>query len=385
MVATEVGRSESLLEELATWVRLETPTTDAAAVNRLMDIAEGELSRAGAAVSRIPGRNGFGDNLIARVGIARAGMAKVGAASGEKPIFVAGHLDTVWSLGTIEKMPYVVNGAKAHGPGIYDMKAGSFVAFHAVRSILQQGIATQRPIVLLLTPDEEVGSPSSRDLIEREAAQAAYALIPEPAGGGGACVTARKGVGRFTLRVEGRGSHAGSAFEDGASAVVELSRQIIDLHGMVDVERGITLNAAPIWGGSRPNVIASQAGCEIDLRVNSAEDGAMMEARILGLQAKGAGCRVIVEGGMNRPPYTESAEIKALYGKAREIADRLGLALPKQHRGGGSDGNFAAALGIPTLDGIGCPGAGAHADHEHILWDHLAQRAALMAGLLETL
>jgi glutamate carboxypeptidase len=282
-------------------------------------------------------------------------------------------------------MPYAVNGAKAHGPGIYDMKAGSFLAFHAVRSILQQGIATPRPIVLLLTPDEEVGSPTSRWLIEREAAQAAAVLIPEPAGGGGACVTARKGVGRFVLRVEGRGSHAGSAFEDGASAVVELSHQIIGLHRMVDLERGITLNAAPIWGGSRPNVIAPEAGCEIDLRVNSPADGEEMEARLLSVSAKTPGCRVTVEGGMNRPPYAESAAISALYAHAQGIAQQVGLALPKQHRGGGSDGNFSAALGVPTLDGLGCPGAGAHASHEHILWGHLARRAALMAGLLETL
>ncbi len=373
MPATQVGNAEDLLEELSAWVRLETPSTDGAAVNRLMDVAEAELSRAGAALTRVPGRDGFGDNLIART----PGVGK--------PVLVAGHLDTVWSHGTLQTMPFSVNGTKAHGPGIYDMKAGSFIAFHAVRSILRQGIETRRPIVLLLTPDEEVGSPTSRWLIEREAAQAAVVLIPEPAGAGGACVTARKGVGRFTMRAEGRGSHAGSAFQDGASAIVELSQQIIGLHRMVDVERGITLNAAPIWGGSRPNVIAPEAGCEIDLRVNSVADGVLMEERLLGLTAKTPGCRVFIEGGMNRPPYVESAGISALYAHAQGVAQQVGLALPKQHRGGGSDGNFAAALGVPTLDGLGCPGSGAHASHEHILWRHLAQRAALMAGLLETL
>jgi glutamate carboxypeptidase len=373
MPATDVGTSEDLLTELSGWVKLETPSPDGAAVNRLMDVAEAELTRAGAAMTRIPGRDGYGDNLIART----PGQGK--------PILVAGHLDTVWSHGTLESMPYTVNGAKAHGPGIYDMKAGSFLAFHAVRSILQQRIPTNRPIVLLLTPDEEVGSPTSRWLIEQEAAQADFVLIPEPAGGGGACVTARKGVGRFVMRVEGRGSHAGTSFEDGASAVVELSHQILGLHRMVDIERGITLNAAPVWGGTRPNVIPSEAGCEIDLRVNSAADGVMMEERLLGLTAKTPGCRVIVEGGMNRPPYTESAAISALYARAQGVAQQVGLALPKQHRGGGSDGNFSAALGVPTLDGLGCPGAGAHARHEHILWGHLAQRAGLMAGLLEEL
>ena len=185
MPHTDVGRPRTCWPNSPTWVTMETPTTDPAAVNRLMDLADGELARAGAAITRIPGRDGFGDNLIART-------------PGEgKPVLVAGHLDTVWSHGTLDGMPYQVNGAKAHGPGIYDMKAGSFLAFHAVRSILRQKVPTRRPIVLLLTPDEEVGSPTSREWIEREAAQAACALIPEPAGQGGACVTARKGVGRF--------------------------------------------------------------------------------------------------------------------------------------------------------------------------------------------
>src|SRR6185437_14585178 len=194
MPQTDVGRSEDLLHEISKWVALETPTTDPAAVNRLMDVAEAELAGAGAALTRIPGRNGFGDNLIART-------PGKGA-----PIVVAGHLDTVWSHGTLDAMPYQVNGEKAHGPGIYDMKAGSFLAFHAVRCILRQRVPTPRPIVLLLTPDEEVGSPTSREHIEREAAGAAAVLIPEPAGAGGACVTARKGVGRFVLRIEGVGA-----------------------------------------------------------------------------------------------------------------------------------------------------------------------------------
>ncbi len=300
-------------------------------------------------------------------------------------MLVAGHLDTVWSHGTLDGMPYQVNGEKAHGPGIYDMKAGSFLAFHAVRSILRQKVPTRRPIVLLLTPDEEVGSPTSREWIEREAGQAACVLIPEPAGQGGACVTARKGVGRFVMRVEGRGAHSGGGFQEGASAVVELARQIVRMHGMVDLDHGITLNAAPVWGGSRPNVISPDAGCEIDLRVNSVEDGARMERTLLESTALTPGCRVVVEGGMNRPPFAEDAGILALYDKARGIAEQVGIALPRQHRGGGSDGNFTAAMGVPTLDGLGCPGSGAHASHEHILWQHLAPRAALMAGLLETL
>ena len=373
MPHTDVGTSERLLEELSGWVQLETPTTDPSAVNRLMDIAQTELTRAGAATTRIPGRDGFGDNLIART------------PGNGKPVLVAGHLDTVWSVGTLDGMPYQVNGGKAHGPGIYDMKAGSFLAFHAVRSILQQHVRTRRPIVLLLTLDEEVGSPTSRQWIEREAEAAACVLIPEPAGQGGACVTARKGVGRFVMRVEGRGAHSGGNFQEGASAVVELARQIMRIHELVDLDRGITLNAAPVWGGSRPNVISPDAGCEIDLRVNSLADGAHMESLLLETTALTPGCRVVVKGGMNRPPFAEDAGIMTLYEKARGIAETVGIALPRQHRGGGSDGNFTAAMGVPTLDGLGCPGSGAHASHEHILWQQLAPRAALMAGLLEEL
>ncbi len=268
MPQTDVGRSEELLDELSGWVKLETPTTDPAAVNRLMDIAEGELARAGASLNRIPGRNGFGDNLVART-------------PGEgKPILVAGHLDTVWSTGTLEAMPYRVDGNRAYGPGIFDMKAGSFIALHAVRSILNQRVRTKRPITLLLTPDEEVGSPTSRALIEREGADSAYVLITEPAGADGSCATARKGVGRFIMRVEGKGAHSGSSFQDGASAVVELAHQILRIHEMVDLDAGITLNIAPIWGGSRPNVIAPEAGCEIDLRVPTAEAGERLTATV---------------------------------------------------------------------------------------------------------
>ena len=364
----------TLLDELATWVRLETPTTDAAAVNRLMDIAERGLAEAGAEITRIPGRDGFADNLVARTpGI-----------SNQKPILMAGHLDTVWSHGTLDKMPFGIEGDEAHGPGIYDMKAGSFLAFDALRTILRSGKKT-RPITLLLTPDEEVGSPTSRDLIEEEARLAECVLILEPAGANGACVTARKGVGRFTMEITGKGAHSGGNFPDGASAIVELARQIGRIHGMVDVPAGITLNPAPIWGGARPNVIAESAGCEIDLRVPTPEAGTRMEAALLALEAFDARCTVRVTGGMNRPPMAETGAILALYEKARTAAAKAGFELPKQHRGGGSDGNFTAAMGIPTIDGLGCPGAGAHAAHEHIQWRQLAPRAAMLANLLEAL
>ena len=374
MPQTAIPDSGTLLEELASWVRTETPTTDPLAVNRLMDLVQRDLAPLGADITRIPGRDGYGDNLVIRT-----------RGPGNKPILMAGHLDTVWSHGTLDTMPFRVDGDQAHGPGIYDMKAGSFLAFNAVRSILRQGTKTNRPITLLLTPDEEVGSPTSRDLIEREALAAECVLILEPAGPGGACVTARKGVGRFTLSVTGVGSHAGGNFTDGASAVLELSHQVLRLHEMVDLPGGVTVNVAPVWGGSRPNVIAPEAGCEIDLRVPTIEAGDRLEAAILGLRAVDPRCTVKVTGGMNRPPMAETEATLDLYAKAQAAAAKAGFTLPKQHRGGGSDGNFTAALGVPTIDGLGCPGAGAHASHEHILWQHLAPRAAMLTELLETL
>lgn len=371
---TDPGPAEALLAGLRAWVECETPTDEPARVNALIDRAEAPLREAGAAVTRIPGRDGFGDCLRARIGPAEG-----------KGILIAGHLDTVWPAGTLARMPFRVDGERAYGPGIYDMKAGSFLAWHAMLSILRQGTATRLPVTLLLTPDEEVGSPTSRALIEAEAREAAFVLIPEPASAEGAVVTARKGVGRFDLVVRGVASHAGGNFADGASAVVELARQILDLHAMVDPARGITVNVAPISGGTRPNVVAAEARAEIDLRVRTVADGERLAAAILGLRPHDPRCTVTVTGGMNRPPFPETEATLALYARAKAIADDLGIALPKQARGGGSDGNFTAVMGIPTLDGLGCPGAGAHADHEHILWCALAPRCRLLLGLMETL
>jgi len=372
MPLTDIGSSDRLLAELRGWVEAETPTTDAAAVNRLMDRCAAGLSAVGGAVERLPGRDGFGDTLVCRT-------------PGEgAPVVVAGHLDTVWDHGTLgSSMPFRVEDGRAYGPGIYDMKAGSFMAFHAVREILRQRTPTRRPITLLLTPDEEVGSPTSREAIERAARSARAVLIPEPAGAGGACVTARKGVGRFDIQVRGVSAHAGGNWAEGRSAVVAIARLILRIHAMTDLAKGITTNVAPIRGGTRPNVIPPEAGCEVDLRVPTVALGARMEAEILGLAGEEDGVRVTVTGGMNRPPFTETPEIRGLYDHARSLAARHGYDLPLQHRGGGSDGNFTAAMGVPTLDGLGCTGAGAHAPHEHILWKDLAPRCATLCALLE--
>jgi glutamate carboxypeptidase len=376
MPVTEIGSSERLLEELRLWVEHETPTTDPGAINGLMDKAQAELQAVGAVLERVPGRDGYGDHLVART---------PGAG---RPVLVAGHLDTVWDHGTLARtIPFRVEGEKCFGPGIYDMKAGSFFAFHSVREILRQKVATKRPITLLLTSDEEVGSHTSRALIEREAERAFAVLIPEPAGGAEkCCVTARKGVGRFTITVAGQSAHAGGNWSDGRSAVVTLARLITQIHALVDLPGGTTTNVAPVWGGTRPNVIPPEAGCEVDFRVATVEDGARVEAAIKAMGgAQPEGTMVTIQGGMNRPPMEEGPGNLALYAQARAIAARLGYDLPKQHRGGGSDGNFTAALGIPTLDGLGCSGAGAHAEFEHILWRELAPRCGTLCELLETL
>jgi glutamate carboxypeptidase len=381
MPQTRIGTSQDLLEELRGWVAHETPTTDPAAIEGLLDRAEAELRAVGAVVERVPGRDGFGGHLVART-------PADPAHGNRKPVLVSGHLDTVWDHGTLVKTnPFRVEGEKAYGPGIYDMKAGSFAAFHSLREILRQGVRTRSPVTLLLTSDEEVGSPTSRALIENEARGACAVLIPEPAGNPGkACVTARKGVGRFVVRVRGQSAHAGGNWEDGRSAVVTLARIIGQIHALVDLPGGTTTNVAPIWGGTRPNVIAPEAGCEVDFRVATVAKGAAVVDAVMamaGLQPEGT--EVAITGGMNRPPMEESTEGLALYARARAVAAAQGYDLPKQHRGGGSDGNFTAALGVPTLDGLGCSGAGAHAEFEHILWEELAPRTAVLCELLETL
>lgn len=377
MPLTEIGSSDRLLAELRGWVETETPTTDAAAVNRLMDRCAAELVAVGGQVERLAGTDGYGDTLICRTPGAKGSDHLA-------PLVVAGHLDTVWDHGTLAtSMPWRVEDGKAFGPGIYDMKAGSFFAFHSVREILRQKIPTKRPIVLLLTPDEEVGSPTSRAPIERAAKGARAVLIPEPAGAGGACVTARKGVGRFDIKVSGVSAHAGGNWAEGRSAVVALAEVILKIHAMTDLAAGITTNVAPILGGTRPNVIPPEASAEVDLRVPTIALGEQVEAAILGLSYERDGIALRVTGGMNRPPFAETPEIAALYAQARALAAKHGYDLPKQHRGGGSDGNFTAAMGVPTLDGLGCTGAGAHAPHEHILWQDLAPRCATLCALLE--
>lgn len=363
-----------MLAEIREWVEIESPTTDAAAVNRMMDHVERGYRATSARIERSPGIGGFGDHLIARSSWGRANQG----------ILVLSHLDTVHPVGFIERLPFKVEGDVAYGPGIYDMKAGAFLAFHAFREMdrLERGAAL--PVTHLYVSDEEVGSPTSRAIIEREARNAKYVLVTEPAREGGKIVTARKGVARFELHVKGQPAHSGSRHQDGRSAIRELARLILQIEGFTDYAKGVTTNVGLIRGGTRANVVPEDAYAEIDMRVTSPAQGEEMVARMLALTSATDGVTVTLSGGLNRPPYEKDERISALYMHARSLAAEIGYELLDLKTGGGSDGNFTAAL-APTLDGLGVDGKGAHTHHEQIYVSSLAPRSELFFRLFETL
>ena len=367
---------DQLIAGLCAWVEIESPTHHVPGVDAMMDLVAADAEAAGVAAERIGGRDGLADSLILRAGPVRA----------EGSVLVLSHLDTVHPVGTIERdLMLRREGDRLYGPGIYDMKGGAYLAFRAFLAAAKAREAT-RPLVFLFTPDEEIGSPTSRDLIEAEGRRAAVALVTEPARDGGRCVTARKGVGRFSVEIEGRPSHAGSRHQDGRSAIREAAHQILAIEGMTDYARGVTTSVGMLSGGTAVNVIPQHCRFEADLRVVTAADGEEYERRILGLRPVGGDVTVRVEGGMNRPPYERSEAIGALLRRAQEIAAELGQSLEETVRtGGGSDGNFTAALGTPTLDGLGVDGDGAHTLHEHALVSCLLPRLALMERLLTRL
>lgn len=377
MIDASAISGDEMLAGIKSWVEIESPTFDRDAVNRMMDKAQGDFANEGATVERIPGRNGMGDYL--RVRSAWGGDGK--------GVLVLAHLDTVWSMGTLANMPWRIDGDQAHGPGVYDMKSGAYIAYYAFAQLLRAKAETPLPITLCFLPDEEHGSLQSRWLIEEEGKRAKYALVVEPSVKDNApVVTCRKGSGKFHMTVHGRGSHAGGQHELGRSATIELAHQILAISAMTDYDRGITTNVAPISGGTRSNVIADRADADINLRFVTMADGEEMIARIQNRPTFTPDVTVEVTGGLNRPPMERSAGNLALLEKARAVAQGLGFDLPEQPlRGGGSDGNLTAAMGVPTLDGLGPMGDGAHADHEHILVSSLEPRAALMLGLLQTL
>jgi glutamate carboxypeptidase len=368
--------TEAMASVLEGWVARESPTSDAASVNRMQDLVQAYFSVASCRVERIAGRNGLGDTL----------KVTAGAANGKPPILVLSHVDTVHPLKTIERdLPLRRDGDRLYGPGIYDMKGGAYLASEAFRDVANRGSAT-RPLVFLFTPDEEIGSPTTRAIIEDEGWRAAYVLVTEPARDGGRIVTARKGVGRFDVHVEGRPAHSGARHQDGRSAIREAARQILAIEALTDYARGVTTTVGRISGGTAANVIPQHCRFEVDLRVTNVADGEHFERQLLGLEPFDPDVALRITGGMNRPPMAKSPAIQALYDHAVESARACGFDLPEAPMtGGGSDGNFTAALGTPTLDGLGCDGDGAHTLHEHCFVSSLAPRAALMARLLETL
>jgi glutamate carboxypeptidase len=302
----------------------------------------------------------------------------------QKPVLLLGHMDTVYPIGTISKMPCRVTKGRLHGPGVLDMKSGIALALHAIEAMLKWNAGKLlRPLTVLLVSDEEVGSTSSRAITEALARKSSAVLVLEPAHGlEGAVKTARKGVCEYTLRVTGKAAHSGLDFEKGQSAIVEVAKQIWQISQLVDLRRGITVNVGKVSGGTRANVVAAEATAVIDVRVSRMGDALEIDGRLRSLKPFNRNSKLSISGGMNRPPMERTPGVAALYAKALTVAEELGWKLGEAAVGGGSDGNFTAALGIPTLDGLGGVGEGAHADHESIVVSELPRRAALLSALI---
>ncbi|PWS37509.1 carboxypeptidase [Falsiroseomonas bella] len=367
--------AEAILAGLRPWVECESPTFDPAAVNRMMDLAGRELALLGARVERIAGRMGFGDCVRARFPHA-AGEAAPG-------ILVLAHLDTVHPVGTLQKLPWRRDGGTVRGPGIFDMKGGTYLAVEAIRRLGQAGMATPLPVTFLLTSDEEVGSPSTRDLIEAEAARAKFVLVPEPARPDGGVVSGRYAIARFNLRTTGRPSHAGSTLSEGRSAIREMCRQVLAIEAMTTED--CTFSAGVIRGGQWVNCVATHCDLEVlSMAKRQADLDAGVE-RMLALTSSTPDVVLEVKRGVTRPVWEPDAGVMALYAHARGLAQAIGFDINHQSSGGGSDGNFTGAMGIPTLDGLGIGGTGAHTLDEHITVGSLVPRARLLAGLFATL
>ncbi len=368
-------KQPEMVDELGWLVSQETPSGETEAIDRTQHQLGERFSQAGAQVELVAGRDG--SHLLVRLG----------ASSATKQLLAVGHTDTVWPMGTLARKPFRVEDGLAYGPGVYDMKAGIIMVLFALRAFKVLEIVPARPITLLLTADEEVGSKTSRDLIEQEAHKAACCLVLEPPLQSGALKTARKGVGRFTLKVQGRSAHAGVEPEKGVNALVELAHQLIAIHALNDYERGTTLNVGVAHGGTRSNVVPAAAQVEIDMRVRTLAEAERITAALHNLRPVLPEAVLTLEGGLNRPPFERTPAIVELFQTATAIAQniQIGEDLAEGSTGGGSDGNFTAALGIPTLDGLGAIGKGAHAEHEQVIVASLPRRAHLLAGLLASL
>jgi glutamate carboxypeptidase len=366
--------SETMLAGLRAWVECESPTWDAAAVERMLDLAAREMSIMGASIERIAGRQGFGGCVRATFPHPR---------QGEPGILIAGHLDTVHPVGTIEKLKWRREGNKCFGPGIFDMKGGNYLTLEAIRQLARAHLTTPLPITVLLTPDEEVGTPSTRDLVEAEARRNKYVLVPEPGRPNNGVVTGRYAIARFNLEATGRPSHAGSTLSSGRSAIREMARQILIIDGMTSDD--CTFSVGIVHGGQWVNCVATTCSGEALSMAKRQADLDRAVERMLALSGTSNEVTFKVTRGVTRPVWEPDAGTLGLYEKARAVAASMGLELPHVSVGGGSDANFTGAMGIPTLDGLGVRGADAHTLNEHIEIDSLAERGRLMAGLLATL
>src|SRR5260370_5336635 len=355
-------------------VEIESPSDNKAALDRCGQFLATEFERLGGKVTRYPQKEA-GDHL----------KADFPGRAGSKPLLLVGHFDTVWPMGTLVGMPFRVEQGRVWGPGVLDMKAGIVMMMFALRALRSLNHEAHRAVTVLLDTDEEVGSATGRPLVEGTAKECEAVLVLEPAQGLSGCLkTARKGVGHYTIQVTGRAAHSGVDFEKGRSAIVELSRQILEVTKFTDLGRGITVNPGVIQGGTRANVVAAAASVEVDVRIARAADAHEVEQKFAALRTFDPDCSLKVSGGINRPPMERTAGTVRLFHVAQQQAKKLGITLEEAATGGGPDGNFTSALRLPTLDVLGRVGAGGQGTHESIVLDELPRRAALLASLIES-
>ncbi len=373
-----VKRQREILSLTRALVEAESPSGDEAGSQAVASLLAASARTIGAVTSieKIPSENA-GEHLRIR--------AFSSGKTNSPPIVILGHTDTVWPRGTLQKRPWRAEGNRIYGPGIFDMKANCALALEALRACDSTGVRPKGLVTLLLTCDEENGSPAGRELVEEEARRARAVLVIEPSATGGGVKTARKGTAIFTIEARGRAAHAGLEPEKGVSAILELARQVVQLHAMNHPEEGTTVNVCVIQGGTHSNVVPAEARADVDVRFSSVAEGRRLENEILHLRPFDPRGQLIVRGGINRPPLERSEKVRSLYQHARQTAMLLDLELGEASVGGASDGNFAAAIGAPVLDGLGIEGDGAHAAHEHILIDDIPRRGALLAGLIASL
>jgi glutamate carboxypeptidase len=371
-------RRDEIVSTIRELVEIESPSDNKAAVDRIAEAVAQKFSQLGGEV-RIHQAKDFGNHLQVNF-----------AGKSAQPVLLLGHYDTVYPLGTLATMPCRVNDDKLTGPGVLDMKSGIALMLHALaalqdwhRKVDGHG-GLPRPVTVLLVSDEEVGSDSSRAITESLAKKAAAVLVLEPSYGfQGAVKTARKGVGEYRVKVTGKASHVGLDFQKGVNAILELSRQIQKISSFTEIKKGVTVSVGTVSGGSRTNVIPAEAAAQVDVRIARMKDASGIDKKMRRLRPFNRKCKLEITGGINRPPMERTAGVAALYALAKAIARDLGWKLGEAAVGGGSDGNFTAGLGIPTLDGLGAVGDEAHAPHEHILISELPRRAALLASLIE--